>query len=219
MSDVNTRLYNSPLRQEGARATRRAILSAAGALFVAQGYVGTTIDQIAAGAGVSKPTVFTACGSKRTILKLLRDYALAGDDEPVSVPDRSWFQAMLAAPDPWQQLRLYAAGNTQMVARYAEIEEVLHAAAGADEELAELWRTNEDERLAAAAGLVDRLITKGPLREGLTRDAARDILWVLMGGDNYRRLVIQRDWSPAAYERWLGDMFCEQLLGQQQRSL
>ena len=34
-----------------------------------QGYVATTIEQIAKRCGVSKPTVFAAVGSKRTLLR------------------------------------------------------------------------------------------------------------------------------------------------------
>src|SRR6267378_378845 len=82
------RPYRSPRRAQSARTTRRLVLDAARALFLEHGYVGTTIEQIAARAGVSKPTVFAAVGSKRTLLKELRDLALAGDEELIEVPAR-----------------------------------------------------------------------------------------------------------------------------------
>jgi len=47
------RVYDSPRRREQARATRKAILDAARALFTERGYVATTIDAIAATAIVS----------------------------------------------------------------------------------------------------------------------------------------------------------------------
>src|SRR5687768_10475433 len=114
-----SRDYISPLRASGARATRRLVLDAARTLFIEQGYVATTVDQIAERAGVSKPTVFTAVGSKRVLLKELRDIALAGDDEPVPVPQRPWVQEVLGEPDPYRTLRLYAHYQAELAERYA----------------------------------------------------------------------------------------------------
>ena len=206
------RPYLSPRRQEGARLTRLAVLDAARELFLTQGYVATSVDEIAERAGVSKPTVFAAVGSKRDVLKLLRDYAMAGDDEPVPVRERAWVREVLAEPDPARTLRLYARGGAALQARYADLDEVLHAAAGADDELRALWRTSEDERLQAAGTFVDNLLTKGPLRPGLDRAQAIDVMWLYMSADNFRRLVRERGWSRERYEQWLGDTLCEQLL-------
>ncbi len=211
-NEMTLRRYISPLRDRSALATRRQILDAARALFVEQGYVATTIEQIAERAGVSKPTVFTAIGSKRALLKELRDIALAGDDEPVPVPARPWFQEMIAEPDPRQTLRLYARAGASIQARYADLEEVLHSAAGADEELRELWQTNEQERLAAARAIVHNLLTKGPLKAGLDHAAASDIMWTYMATDHFRRLVRDRGWPLDRYEQWLADTLYAQLL-------
>lgn len=204
------RPYSSAVRTAAARATREAVLEAARALFVEQGYTATSVEQIADRAGVSRPTVFTAVGSKRALLAELRERALAGDDEPVPVRERAWFRAMLDDPDPAGTLRRYAAGVTGIASRYAEIEEVLHGAAGADDEIRELWRTNEQQRLAGTTLVVDNLLTKGRLR--LERDVARDVLWVLVSTESYRRLVIGRGWSAHAYEQWLATTMLQQLL-------
>ena len=48
------RPYRSALRDEQSRTTRRRIVDAGGELFVAHGYVPTTIDAIAERAGVSR---------------------------------------------------------------------------------------------------------------------------------------------------------------------
>lgn len=52
------RPYRSTLRQDQARSTRRAIVTAARDLFVELGWSRTTIDAVAARAGVSRKTVF-----------------------------------------------------------------------------------------------------------------------------------------------------------------
>ena len=77
------RPYRSTLREEQARATRRAVVDAARDLFVEFGWARTTIDAVAARAGVSRKTVFTSVGGKAALLKLALDWALVGDDEPV----------------------------------------------------------------------------------------------------------------------------------------
>jgi AcrR family transcriptional regulator len=214
VSDVNrTRRYLSRLRDDGARRTRRLVLAAARELFAAQGYVSTTVEQIADRAGVSKPTVFASVGSKRTILKELRDLALAGDEEPIPVIERPWYQQVLTEPDPRRSLRLYARNAVRMHQRAAEVEEVLRNAAAADPELRELWQTSEGERRVGARTVVDALLSKGPLKPGLDRDAAIDVLWVLTAGDAYRRLVHSCGWPIQRYEQWLADTYCTQLLG------
>jgi TetR/AcrR family transcriptional regulator, cholesterol catabolism regulator len=57
-----------PVRASRKEATRQRVLTAARDLFVAQGYEGTTIRDIASGAGVAVGTVFTSFASKGEIL-------------------------------------------------------------------------------------------------------------------------------------------------------
>jgi len=214
MAEVNrgARRYISPLRRDAAARTRQAVLDAARELFVVQGYTATTIDEIAGRAGVSKPTVFAAVGSKQAILKQLRDIALAGDDEPVPVAQRPWYREALTEPDPRRALRLYARNATAIHRRAADVHEVLRAAAASDKDLHSLWRASEDERRGGAAIVVDALLQNSRLKRGLDRAAAIDIVWVLTASDIFWRLVRTRRWSHAQYENWLGDTLCAQLL-------
>src|SRR6516165_8933703 len=108
MSETVKRPYNSTRRDEQARATRRAVVGAAARLFVERGYGATTIDAIAADAGVSRKTVFTSVGGKSQALKLAIDWAIVGDDEPVALLDRPHIQASMAEPDARRILRDFA---------------------------------------------------------------------------------------------------------------
>ena len=207
-----TRRYDSRRRELGARETRRVIVSAARELFVEDGYVATTIEKIAERAGVSKPTVFASVGNKRALLKAARDLAMAGDDEPVPVAERSWFQEALLEPDPRQSVRLHARNVARMHRQAGDVVEVLRAAAGADEELRKLWQTAERERRADAAVFIDALRRKGPLRDGLDRDSGIDIMWLFTGPEAFQRLVRDRRWSLPRYEEWLTQTFLAQLL-------
>jgi AcrR family transcriptional regulator len=214
VAEVNrgARAYVSPLRREGAARTRQAVLQAALELFTAQGYTATTVDEIAGRAGVSKPTVFAAAGSKPAILKQVRDIALAGDDEPVPVDQRPWFQEALAEPDSRHALHLYARITTAIQGRSADVREVIRAAAASDKDLRGLWRASEDERRGGATIIVDDLLRKTQLKTGLDRTAAIDIVWVLISSDIFLGLVRTRRWSLRRYESWLGDTLCDQLL-------
>ena len=216
MPDVNAqRPYVSPLRELAAQQTRRAVLAAAQSLFVARGYVGTTVDQIAERAAVSKPTVFVSVGSKRSLLKDLCDRSVADDDlvvdDDLTVERLSGAEA-LDESDPGRLLRLYARNVAHRQERHADLDEVLHTAAGTDDELRDLWRTSEDQRRKEAGLVVNALLRRGALKPGLEGKAAADVLWVLTSSDIFRRLVRGQGWDPERYQLWLGDTFCNQLL-------
>jgi len=83
-----TRRYDSATRLAKARRTRMRILSAARDLFLVDGYVGTTLDAVAATAGVSPQTVYNLVGGKATLFKAVYDVTLAGDDEPIPIARR-----------------------------------------------------------------------------------------------------------------------------------
>jgi AcrR family transcriptional regulator len=200
------RAYSSPARRQQAEATRRAVLRAAHALFVANGYASTTIEQIAAGAGVSKPTVFNAVGNKAAVFRAVRDVAIAGDDEPVPVSQRPLTMAVRDEPDQHRAIAVLARHLTAVARRYGVIYELLRSAvANGDEDLRQVWQTEEDQRLTGAGLWVDVIRSKAPSsgRSRVDKGTAVDVLWFLMAPDNYNRLVRQRGWSERKYERWL----------------
>src|SRR5258708_36422384 len=80
--------YASQVRDEQARRTRRAIVTAAHDLFFAQGYAATTIDWIAEAAHVSRRTVFNSVGGNVALVQLALDCTIGGDDEPIILADR-----------------------------------------------------------------------------------------------------------------------------------
>lgn len=206
------RSYASPLRTESARLTRMAVLEAAHDLFISAGYVQTTIEQIADRAGVSRPTVFASVGSKATILKELRDVTLAGDDEPVPVMQRAWFQEALMEPKPARSIELHARNVTRIYQRYAALDEVVRQAAATPGDLAGFWSTYEGQRKAGAEAFVDSLLGKTALRDGLARGAAVELLWVVGAADPYLRFVRDCHWSAASYQGWLAQTLCDALL-------
>jgi AcrR family transcriptional regulator len=215
VSDVNgeRRVYHSPVRDESARRTRRAIVAAASKLFVERGYVAASLREVAEIAGVARPTVAAAFGSKPALLRQVLDEALAGDDEPVPVAQRPWFAPIWHATSPQAVLTAYAKICTLINRRAARIFEVVHRAADEATEIAELWDTLLRNRRAGAEMVVRRVIQTGSLRSDLDLEHAIDSLWTLNDPTHYANLVLARHWPEADYERWLGNQMCAAVLG------
>ena len=199
------RPYRSPVRTEAARRTREAILSAATAEFLKHGYVGCSLADIAIAAGVSRPTVVSAFGSKPALLARVLDEALAGDDEPVPVRDRAWFQPVWQATTAADVLTAYARVCVIIGARGGGVVEVVRRAAAAAPEVADLWQTWLHGRRLGATMVVEREVVVGGLRPELSVERAIDVLWALSDPDLYVSLVEQRGWSEGEFETWLAD--------------
>lgn len=162
-SGVKRRNYVSRYREEMAAETRRRIVAAAIELFSERGCAATSIEDIAASAGVSGPTVFAAVGNKRELMKQARDVALVGDDKPVPMPQRPWVAALRAEAAPDAALRIYAAAMRGIFHRAARLELAL-AAAEADPELAGLAETAREQRAFGCRLIAKELASKSKLR-------------------------------------------------------
>jgi AcrR family transcriptional regulator len=206
------RRYVSEVRDEQARRTRRAIVTATRDLFLAQGYAATTIDAIAEAAHVSRRTVFNAVGGKVVLLKLALEWAIVGDDEPVALADRPAIRAIQAERDPRRALALWVNTVVDIAARVAPIGAVLYAAADGDPEAAELLANEAQVRMSGATAFVGYLASLGGLAAGVSERQAAELCWALMDGHLYHLLVTQRGWTPAALAQWLSDSLAATLL-------
>jgi AcrR family transcriptional regulator len=200
-------------RAKQARATRRRIIECARQLFLEQGYAATTLDQIAAAARVAVQTVYFHFGNKRTVLKEVMDVAAVGDDEPVPLLDRPWIQAVRDEPDPRRALEIWLETSRTIYDRVAALLSVVRDAAGADPEMAEQWRVNEEQRYTAYRSLAGLLAAKGDaLRPGLTVDEAADVIFALLSYEVYLRFTAVRGWPPARWQDWAADTIARAIL-------
>jgi AcrR family transcriptional regulator len=207
MGDVKSgetrRQYRSAVREEGALRTRQAIVAAAADLFVARGYAATSLADIALAAGVARPTVFAAFGSKSALLKQVLDEALAGDDEPVPVAQRPWFAPIWDATTPAAVLDAYAGVCLIIARRAARLFETVRRAADETADGAQHWRTLQNNRYAGAKMVVKRVAELGPLASHLDPDTATDVLWIFNDPAHYASLVLQRGWDEEVFRWWL----------------
>ncbi|HZV26531.1 MAG TPA: TetR/AcrR family transcriptional regulator [Acidothermaceae bacterium] len=207
---VKPRRYDSSRRKLVAAQTRSSILAAARELFVSRGYGTTTVAAIAERAGVAQDTVYASVGTKPAIFRSLVESALSGRDEPVPGAQREYAEQMRAALDVRTKLAIYAAAVTTIQGRLAPLD--FRAAAGANPELARLWREISERRARNMRDLVDDLATTGELRADAGRDEIADIIWAMNSSEYYAMLVLERGWTPERFQRWLLDGWTRLLL-------
>jgi AcrR family transcriptional regulator len=209
---VKTRGYDSSLRTERSQATRRAVVVAAHELFLADGFVDTTVEAISAASRVPIATVYRLFGTKTAILKQVIDTAVVGDDAPVPLGDRPIVRDAQAAEDPKAMTAAFAHVAREVLDNTAELRIVLRVAASVDAEAAELHASMEDQRRVGQARVAKALAGKGFLAPGLREAEARDIVYALMSIDTYRILRVEQRWSGARYERWLANALYQLLV-------
>ena len=210
---ASRRAYNSPRRQQQAAATRRTILEAAERLFLQDGYPATTMDAIAAEAGVSLKTAYLPFSTKSGLLRALWDLRLKRDDADAPVVQHEWFREVMEEPDPVRKLQLNARNSAAAKTRIGGLFRVIRGAAEIDADCGTLWRLIQSDFYANQQVIVESIHRGGGLRRGLTVAAGTDILWTLNHPDAWMLLAGQRGWSPHAYETWLAQASCAQLLG------
>ena len=212
------RSYHSPRRQQQAAATRRSILDAAERLFEQHGYPATTMEQVAAEAGVALKTVYVAFATKSGLLRALWDLRLKGDQDEAAVADRPWYREVVEESDPERQLRRNAHNARMVKERIGGVLKTLRSAAPVDPDAGALWRLIQTDFHDNQRVIVESLQAKRALRPGLDIARAADILWTLNHPDVWLLLVGERGWTPEQWERWFADTSRDQLLGEAVRS-
>jgi len=199
--------------QARTRLARAAVVKAARALFLENGYAATTIEAISSASDVPPATVYRLFSAKLGILKALLDTSIAGDDQAEPLLDRGDTHALLADGDPVRQLSGFAGLCRQINERSAPVYRILLSAAGSDPQAAELLAGYTRQRQAGQGQIASVLARSGALRPGVKEQDASDIIHALMSPEVYRLFVDERAWPLARYEQWLRDILIDQLLG------
>jgi AcrR family transcriptional regulator len=217
-SITGRRGYVSAARTQQARQTRRRVIDTATRLFVAQGYASTTMRAIAAEAGVSIPTVELIFGTKAQLLHVVLDVAVAGDDEPIPVLSRAWAQDAQSTDDVGEFLSAVAEVLQEAQVRSAGVMLAAYEAAASDPDIYVLVTDRELQRERTAGWIVDGVLGRASLRDGLDRAAAVDTVWMLMDPVVFSRFTRRRGWSADRYGAWFADSVAELLVGNLPRS-
>jgi AcrR family transcriptional regulator len=197
--------------QARTRFARRAVVDAARTLFLERGYVATTVEAISERADVPPATVYRLFASKLGILKALLDTSIAGDDQPVAVPDRPEVASVFAERDPAKLLAGMAAITTGINQRTNDVYVVLTSAAGSDPAAARLLDEIRRQRDQGQREIARALSRSRALRPGIKERDAADVIHALMAPEVYRLLVHDRGWTPDRYRQWLAMTLAQQL--------
>lgn len=203
---VKKRTYNTQSRQAQARANQERILASAKELFEAQGFDKVTIEQIAAHAQVSAPTIYALFKSKIGVLKAVLDAALPAEQHAALV-ERGKFEktpAKRIATAAIIARHLYDAERNQLGA-FQDVSIL-------DPVFKKLEVERENRRYERLKESIANLAKENALAPGLDQKKAHDILWAFTGRDLYRMLVIERGWSSQEYEAWLAEVLVKTLL-------
>jgi AcrR family transcriptional regulator len=194
------------VRQRQAGDTRRRIVDATRQLLQSEGYAGMTIETIGRRAEVSAQSVYAIFKSKTGILIELLDQSSFGVDYEDAV------RQARSASDPETRLRLAARVARQIRGAQSATFDLMRGAGVVAPELARLEQNRERLRYEGEEGTITFLREAGRLRPGLDQKTARDIFWMLTGGDVYRMLVRERKWSPQKYQDWLANTLVHSLV-------
>ena len=185
----------STYRQAQAAATRERIAEAARRLFGVAGYGSTSIEAIAADAGVAVRTVYSAFGTKREILSLICEQWLE------RARARELAGEVLAEPDPARRLRGAASWLRILYEAGFDVVMIFEAATDESAETRALLRS----KLAGRNQAMDAMIASldGHLHAPVRQVQA--VYRALAAPGVYRELVEESGWTPEEFERWVGD--------------
>ena len=150
--------------------------------------------------------------TKARLLKAVIDAAIAGDDEPVPMPARDWAARAEAATEPAEFVAVFAEVLVDSAQRAAGLTAVALEAARIDKDIAAVAAQLASQRQSMAAWLVDGLIERSPLREGIDRAGAIDTVWALLDPILFCHLTADRQWSAARFQHWFADSTLRLLL-------
>jgi AcrR family transcriptional regulator len=172
------------------------VVLAAHELFLANGWAGTGMREVAASAGVAIETVYSHFTSKKGLLRAVVDAAAVGDDAPVPLAQRAEFLAM-GQGGRVARIRAAAQLAAAIQLRTAAVAKLLREGATADAGIAEMLRSLRERQrndVATALGLI--------LRRPATV-AERDGVWAIVSHEVCFLLVEEAGWTPEQYEAWV----------------
>ena len=182
--------------------TRLHIVATARRLFLANGYVRTTIEGIAVESGVAVQTVYNSVGNKAALLSAVLDAAASGPNAPAQVLE-FMRERTRQAPDLDAMLAVLADWFVEVHQRTGAVLGVIAQAAAVDTDVEKLEKARALQRLTRyheAAAAVREL---GGLTSGMSDEDAAAAIWSLGHPQSYRTLVNDAGWTPEAYREWI----------------
>jgi len=202
-ADVNPISGGATLRQAQTALTEQRILTAATELFLAGGYVATTLEAVARRARVAARTVYVRFGTKAALFKRVVDVAIVGDTAPVDVLGRDWMIEAMTAPTLAGRIAAGAAAGRQIMERTGALFSVAQQAAAVEPLIAGYWQQGREQTRHAQEVFCTKLADDGLLPPGTDLTWLVDTITVLVAAETYLLVTRMLGWDLDGYQDWL----------------
>src|SRR5260370_8846030 len=192
------------LRQRQGLETRGAIAQAARSLFAERGYAATSIEVVAAEAGVAERTVYAIVGTKKAILGAICEEWLSEAGVMQTIAEG------LAVRDLRRRLDLVAHSSRRQWESERGVRAMLEGAAASDADVAKMVAACKNDRARSFRAVVTGLEPSPP--PGTAGDRAGAIIRALTSAGIYSEVMAGEGWTPAEYEKWLAGLLAQVLL-------
>lgn len=206
-SDVNPADVRPSLRQAQIAQTEERIVAAATELFLADGYLATTLEAVAKRAQVGARTVYLRFGTKAALFKRVVDVAIVGDADLVDVLGRDWMQAALTAPTAAERIAASAAAGRQIMGRTGALFAVAQQAAVVESLIAGFWQQGREQTRHVQAVFWTRMADDGLLDPAIDLEWLIDTTAILAAAETYLLITRLTSWDLDAYQDWLAATF------------
>lgn len=193
-------------REIAAVATRREILAAARRLFAANGYAGTSVQQIAAESGVAVQTIYSSVGAKSALVLALNDLI---DEEAGIGP----LAAELGnAKTPLQLLQRGVHITRVLNERCGDLIRVLLSTEPSEPDVAIAVADGLRRHEQGAHGIALALAARGALLAEVTPDRAAAVFAMMTSPASWQQLTRGSGWDFDEAEAWVVESLAKLLL-------
>jgi AcrR family transcriptional regulator len=196
-------------RKQRAEATRARILAAAYELFAGQGYLSTTMPEVAQAADVAVQTVYLTFRTKAALLEQVYAAAVLGPDD-VRPIDSDWFRRAVDESDPGRSLATLVGGVLTVASRLAPLAATMETVD--DTDVKALRMQKEALRRETHRRFIEHLKRIGALRSGLSVDRATDLILGLTSPALYQSMTAEHGWSHRQWANTLTELLAHSLL-------
>lgn len=196
---MNARARPGTRRARQAAQTRQDILGAARRLFAAQGYVRTTLAEIATAAGTSVQTIYDSVGSKAALVAALNDL-IDEEGDVASLAGR-----IPTETEPRRILDMAVSITHNICDRCGDIVGAVYSGADTEPALAAVRDESRRRHRAGISRLTRRLEELDALRSGMDVTQAADAIAVLTDPQVVRTFVLSYGWQWDAWHAWTVD--------------
>jgi len=166
-----------------------------------RGHATVTIAQIAKAARLSRQAVYLHFADRAELMAALARHVHESLGLPAAIQ-----RMMTDAPTGIELIEADVSMQARFNPAVWAVARAVDAVRRTDAAAARAWRERLNSRLARCRVIVSRLKTEGSLRPGLDPSVAADLLWTMTSLRMWEDLVLEREWSPKQYQRYVTNL-------------